>query len=116
MRYGPLLYSKLKPRGVRIGEETDDVSSYELTRDGPSMRVTFTVECDGKWFPVALASMYCKYVRELHMSLFNRFWAEHVESLRPTAGYHVDARRFLEDIAAARRQLAIDDAALIRLR
>lgn len=116
MRYGPLLFSKLRPRGIRIGEETETVSSYQLCRDGPPLRVTFTVGCDGTSFPVALASLYCKYLRELHMAIFNRFWAEQVDGLRPTAGYAVDARRFLEDIAEARRRLGVDDASLIRRR
>jgi hypothetical protein len=60
--------------------------------------------------------MFCKYVRELHMSIFNGFWAENVASLRPTAGYNVDARRFLVDIDVARQRLAVDDAALVRRR
>jgi len=116
MYYGPLLYRKLRPRGLRILEETEDVSRYECLRDGPPMRVTFAVECEERCFPVALASMYCKYVRELHMSIFNRFWCEQVEKLKLTAGYALDAGRFLADIAPARRRLCIDDAALIRRR
>jgi hypothetical protein len=114
MRYGPLLYAEVHPRGIRIAEESEQTSRYELTRSGPPMRVAFHVECDGASFPAALASMHCKYIRELHMTIFNGFWKEHVESLRPTAGYHVDAQRFLADIAAARSRLAIDDAVLIR--
>ena len=117
MRYAPLLYQKVRPRGIRIILESEETSVYELTRDsGPPLRITFTVGCDGKWFPVALASMFCKYLRELHMSLFNRYWAGRRGDLKPTAGYAVDARRFLEDIAALRRELAIDDAVLIRKR
>jgi hypothetical protein len=116
MRYGPLLYEKVRPRGIRIGEETDTLSSYELFRSGPPLRVSFAVDCDGKCLAVSLASMFCKYVRELHMSIFNGFWAENVASLRPTAGYNVDARRFLVDIDVARQRLAVDDAALVRRR
>jgi hypothetical protein len=116
MRYGPILFARLKPRGIRIGEETEETSSYQLSRRGPPMRVTFTVDCDGACFPVALASMCCKYIRELHMSIFNRFWGEQVENLRPTAGYYVDAKRFLEDIGPARERLAVGDEALIRKR
>ncbi len=116
MHYGPLLYRRIRPRGLRILEESEETSGYELLREGPSMRVTFAVESEERSFPVALASMFCKYLRELHMTLFNEFWAERVVDLRPTAGYHVDAQRFLEEIAAARRELGVDDAALIRRR
>jgi hypothetical protein len=116
MRYGPLLYQKIRPRGIRVGVETEEVSSYELLRNGSTLKVTFAVEGEGKWFPVALASMYCKYVRELHMSIFNRFWLERMPALRSTAGYFADGSRFLEDISAVRRELAVDDAALVRKR
>jgi hypothetical protein len=66
--------------------------------------------------PVALASMVCKYVRELAMDLFNDFWAKHVPGLKPTKGYPVDAKRFKNDIAEAQRQLGITDDVLWRER
>jgi hypothetical protein len=117
MYYAPLLYRKLRPRGLRIEVETEELSVYEVLRDdGPGMRVSFAVGCECQSFPVALSSMFCKYLRELHMALFNRFFCARVASLRGTAGYHVDAERFLADIACARRELGIDDAALIRRR
>jgi len=53
-------------------------------------------------------------LREVHMTLFNRFWKEHQADLAPTAGYSTDARRFLRDIIAVRRRLGIDDALLVR--
>ncbi|MGH9361755.1 MAG: hypothetical protein ACRD2T_07540, partial [Thermoanaerobaculia bacterium] len=115
-RYGPLLFEQVRPRGLRIVKESEEISSYDLLRDGPSLRAAFAVDCEGRCFPVALASMFCKYLRELHMSIFNRFWGEQVERLRGTAGYATDARRFLADIAGARRALEVDDAALIRRR
>ncbi len=116
MHYGPLLYRRIRPRGLRILEESEGASSYDLFREGPPMRVTFAVESEERSFPVALASMFCKYLRELHMNLFNEFWAERVVDLKPTAGYHVDAQRFLEEIATARHELGVDDSALIRRR
>ena len=67
-------------------------------------------------FPVALASLFCKYVRELSMQVFNEFWAEHVPGLKATAGYPVDAVRFKQDIAEAQARLAITDDVLWRER
>lgn len=48
--------------------------------------------------PVAAASLVAKYLRELSMDLLNEYWMEHVPELKPTRGYPVDARRFLEAI------------------
>ena len=67
-------------------------------------------------FPVAVASMVSKYVRELAMTLFNRFWARHVDGLRPTQGYPGDSHRFRRDIAATQERLGIADAVLWRER
>ena len=45
--------------------------------------------------PIALASIMSKYIRELFMLFFNRYWANQVTDLRPTAGYYQDGKRFL---------------------
>ena len=66
--------------------------------------------------PVALASMVSKYVRELAMVRFNRFWQSHQTDLKPTKGYPVDARRFKADIANTQTALGIDDGDLWRER
>ena len=66
--------------------------------------------------PVALASMTAKYVRELAMTQFNRFWGRHIEGLKPTQGYPVDAKRFRDQIAETQKQLAISDDDLWRCR
>ena len=66
--------------------------------------------------PVALASMTAKYVRELSMAQFNRFWAKHIDGLKPTQGYPVDAKRFRSEIAEKQKQLAISDDKLWRYR
>lgn len=66
--------------------------------------------------PVALASMVSKYVRELAMLRFNRFWTAQVPGLRPTQGYPVDAHRFRGAIAEAQQNLRIPDSQLWRCR
>ncbi len=60
--------------------------------------------------------MTAKYLRELSMAAFNEFWQRHVPDLKPTAGYPRDAERFHRQIAAAQRQLGIDDCQLWRIR
>jgi hypothetical protein len=119
MRYGPLLYERVRPKTIRIESQTEDLSTYILVRgrrDGMPFRVSFAVDCENRCLPVALASMLSKYIREAHMVLFNRFWKEHLAGLEPTAGYALDARRFLDDIDGIRGRLGIDDALLVRRR
>jgi ribonuclease HII len=65
---------------------------------------------------VALASMICKYLRELSMILFNRYWTRRLPGLKPTAGYPVDALRFRGEIAELQRELRIPDDVLWRER
>ena len=67
-------------------------------------------------FPVAIASMVSKYVRELAMELFNRFWQARIDGLKPTKGYPVDAKRFKADIADEQQRLGIPDDVLWRER
>jgi hypothetical protein len=60
--------------------------------------------------------MFSKYVREIYMETFNAFWQRHLPELKPTAGYHQDAGRFLADIASTREKLSVPDEVLIRKR
>lgn len=66
--------------------------------------------------PVALASMLSKYLRELSMEAWNRFWADQLPGIRPTAGYPKDARRFRAEIAHRQAALGIPDSAIWRIR
>jgi ribonuclease HII len=66
------------------------------------------------FLPAALASMTCKYVRELAMHAFNEFWCTHVPDLKPTAGYPQDAKRFKAEIAGKQKELALADDLLWR--
>jgi ribonuclease HII len=64
--------------------------------------------------PVALASMFSKYVRELYMEIFNRWWKPHAPHVKRTAGYAADAKRWLKETAEVRAKLGIPDEALVR--
>ena len=66
--------------------------------------------------PVALASMEAKYVREVVMMQFNRFWQHHIPDLKPTKGYPVDAKRFWDDVSEKAEELQIPKAELWRCR
>jgi len=91
--------------------------STDRVRDGGrTVMITFLEQADERVMPASLASMTAKYVREIYMHAFNRFWAERVDGLRPTAGYGRDAHRFLKDIEPVLRSGEWDREALVRAR
>lgn len=110
-RYDELLAEVLDGDMIFRQKEGADRSEYKVGKS--LLRFQPRAEEHG---PVALASMTAKYVRELAMAQFNRFWARHIDGLKPTQGYPVDAQRFKADIAEAQKQLAIDDDNLWRCR
>ena len=110
-RYDDLLAEVLDDRMIFAVGESRERSVYRVG----STELRFQMKAEAN-FPVALASLVCKYVRELSMHVFNQFWAEHVSGLKPTAGYPVDAARFRADIAEAQQRLGIVDDVLWRER
>jgi len=113
--YAALLQDRFPESFVEVIRESRPSSVYRWGPEG--RRVRIELRANGETcLPVALASMFSKYLRELSMRAFNQFWAGHLPDLRPTAGYPVDARRFKRDIAAVQRDLGIDDRVLWRTR
>lgn len=110
-RYEDLLAEILDDQMVFSVGESRERSVYRVG----STELRFQMKAEAN-FPVALASLVCKYVRELSMEVFNQFWAEHVSGLKPTAGYPLDAVRFRRDIAEAQSRLGITDDVLWRER
>ncbi|MBT3279569.1 MAG: hypothetical protein HN909_06285 [Phycisphaerales bacterium] len=97
--YREILQRVFMDASMKVHGEADEQSSYTLTNpDGRIVDITFRTKAENHSLPVALASMLSKYLRELCMELFNRFWAERHEGLAPTAGYYTDGKRFLKDI------------------
>ncbi len=98
-----------------ILEESPQRSSYRLSRQPAPWIIAFCTKGEKHHLPIALASVYSKYVRELFMMCFNRYWSAYVANLRPTAGYAVDGDRFLADIEPVIRRERIDRAMLVRI-
>lgn len=99
---------------IRVELESRAESVY---RCGPDHRYEFRFLAKGEqMLPTALASMTAKYLRELAMIPFNRFWQQHVPGLKPTAGYPADAARFWNEIRPAQQRLGIEDRVLWRCR
>lgn len=82
-------------------------SRYRVEGLSREVAIAFRPRADGDSAAVALASMLCKYLREVCMRQFNRFWAAHVPGLAPTAGYPVDAKRFYAAIRPAMARLGL---------
>jgi hypothetical protein len=109
--YGDLLVDCLDGRMVCCRGESRAASVYGVG----STEIRFEAKAE-RHFPVAVASMVSKYVRELTMELFNRFWRNHLPELKPTHGYPRDSHRFRRDVAAVQSRLAIADEVLWRER
>jgi hypothetical protein len=114
--YAPLLRLMFEDWSLEVLREEPGCSDYRLTKGSRSARLTFREGAESASMPVALASMVAKYLRELLMDRFNRFWSVQRPGLRPTAGYYTDGQRFLRDTAEIRAKMGIPDDDLIRSR
>jgi ribonuclease HII len=112
--YSALVQHALPDGFVLAEEEGAKRSTYEVTGLRRRVRVTFEPRADMGHFCVALASMLSKYLRELLMLEFNRFWQARVPGLKATAGYPGDAERFYAEIRPAVRDLGLEEDALWR--
>lgn len=104
---------------LTILEEQDTLSRYRLTRGaapGTDISIEFRESGESAHLPIALASIFSKYLRELFMLAFNRYWQQQVSGVRHTAGYYQDGLRFLQDIAPAIDSLRIERHMLVRSR
>lgn len=100
---------------AQVVRESRDESTYRWGPPDRPVEISFVAKGE-RFLPSALASMTCKYLRELAMLPFNEYWQRHVPDLKPTAGYPEDALRFKREIAAAQQRLGIDDDILWRCR
>jgi hypothetical protein len=76
-------------------------STYRVqSGGGTGATISFMPKADRHSFAAALASMAAKYVRERAMREFNAWFCSRLPGLKPTAGYPVDARRWLRETEA----------------
>lgn len=99
--YGPLLGTLFPGCRMKIERQSPESSAYRLQTEKGPIAIAFEPKADGRSLTVALASMMCKYVRELFMERLNAFFAARLPGLKPTAGYPQDADRFLRDAQPA---------------
>jgi hypothetical protein len=103
-RYAEALRMVSASASVRTMGETAEASRYEIlgsgVEEGRRMIVHFEVGADQTSLACALASMAAKLVRELAMARFNRHWSARLPEVKPTAGYGVDGRRWIDEVSA----------------
>lgn len=103
-----------------ISDAFDDELVFRIEESRPSSRYRasnlefcFRTKAE-ELMPVALASMVSKYMRELTMGQFNRYWQTQVPGLKSTKGYPMDAARFWEAIESAVMSLGVPKQTLWR--
>jgi hypothetical protein len=114
--YAPLLNEAFPGGWVRVLCEGPDRCEYAIDGLRREVHLRFEPRADGGHLNVALASMAAKYLREVCMAQFNRYWLAKVPGLKPTAGYPTDAGRFFADIKPTLAQDGTDERAVWRLR
>ena len=108
--YTPIVQAAF-PEAWTVAElESAAESRYRIESLGRPVTVLFRPRADAESPATALASMTAKYLREVFMAQFNRWWQARVPDLAPTAGYPVDAKRFFAHIEPHLPALAVAKA------
>ena len=103
---------------VQVVGESKSQSVYKIFNDRYDIRIHFTVKGD-TFTPVAMSSMFAKYIRERMMDSLNEYFCQRHcgdEPLKPTAGYPTDANRFLKQIEPIIEREQMDLFDLVRNR
>ncbi|MEN6306940.1 MAG: hypothetical protein ABFD91_04220 [Anaerohalosphaeraceae bacterium] len=114
MQYHQELLRMFPGMELTILGESETLSSYEMGSGNKKMRLHFSVEADGKFLPVALASMTSKLIRELLVKELNRYFTKSCPALKPTAGYWQDGQRYIADLKKNNLVDSFDSRLLIR--
>jgi ribonuclease HII len=114
-RYAALLQQVFCDDWIEVLQESHRESMYRWGK--PAARRWLRIRVRGEQsLPVAAASLAAKYVREVSLHCLNKFWSAEVRDLRPTAGYPLDAARFIQQIRKRQKRLKIHDAEFIRMK
>ncbi len=99
---------------ITVDKESIEVSEYRLEKGDKTALIQFCRDGEDKHLSIAWASMVSKYLRELFMIQFNRYWRKILPGIKPTAGYWKDGKRFLNDLGDVVKTLNISKTELIR--
>jgi ribonuclease HII len=112
--YAAMIHHALPDSIVCAEREGMECSTYRVDGLERGVRLMFQPRAESEHFCVALASMASKYLREVLMLDFNRFWQELVPDLKPTAGYPGDSARFYDAIRQTIEKLGLREETLWR--
>ena len=94
------LFEAAQAGTIQVLGEAREASRYRLALAGGELELGFFVGGDRLDPRISWGSILAKYLRELLLRPFNRYFADEVAGLRATAGYPEDARRFIADVEA----------------
>lgn len=114
--YAPLLSEAFSGDWVQIVREGRKESLYIIKTERGPLKIAFAEKGERRSMSCALASIFAKYARELSMHLWNRYFSGVAPAVRPTAGYYVDAMRYLKEAGPALKGAGIDPRSLVRSR
>jgi len=114
--YGDMLTKIFPQAWIDVEEETPLLSRYRVHHGRRQLKVYIEVRSENQHLPCALSSMVSKYIRELFMIRFQKFWLIHAPDVKPTYGYYTDGKRFLNEVDFLIKKLNIDIFKLIRCR
>jgi ribonuclease HIII len=109
--YVDLLSGYFQDELVSVKVESREISIYKLR----GIEFRFIAKGESQ-IPIALSSMFSKYIRELLMHRFNFFWQTKIPNIKPTAGYPEDAKRFINEIENMLAELKIEKNEIWRLK
>jgi hypothetical protein len=116
-KYYEELFSAIFPDTISgIVAQEQEFSKYRILGCGREMDIVLKIQSEQYHFPVALASMTAKYIRELLMTRFQTYWKRLAPEVKPTLGYFKDGKRFLTEIEPLITSLNINRDLLIRKR
>jgi len=115
-RYGPVIGQVFPRCQINILEQERACSRYRVRVGEREILMSFRTKADRDLLPVALASMLCKYLREVFMDSLNEFFRARLPELAPTAGYPQDAVRYLVAIDPLVPSLGVPRDWLVRSR
>ncbi len=100
---------------LKIVNENKKQSRYLIRLEGKKIDLMFSKNSDSKHFPVALSSIFGKYVREMYMGQFNKLFRQHEPTLPRTSGYpNKYTYEFIKKSKGLRKKLGMEDTAVIR--
>ena len=114
--YTRLLLETFPGWPLKVMLESAPESRYLICTARGNTLIIFREKAEQYCLATALASMICKYVRELYMTMFNQWWGRSLPDLEPTAGYYTDAMRWLARAEPEFPRLGIKREMVVRIK